>query len=466
MIRICRWVLGLLVLTAALACAAGEAPVPGLPVNVVVEVSSDLARAAAYRLKVEPEKVVDCILSADVRGYGLSFSAVGVEFCPDDDKASLELVVNGRLDTRTSSTKGPAITFNNGQTIFQARKPVWLTAEGLSWAPAHGDACTDLLLLGVRTDLPRCLDPIGRWYARRVYYRDEPQARSIVAGKTARRVEARFDREAGEQLAEQNQSFQEQLARLRQENLLPRPLLFRTSHEFLGAAGRLADEDRPPQLTPLPPLRGIPAVSLRLHESAVNTAARRRYAGKTLSTEELKEQWQGGGLFGATETKFRVKYPEPKGGRPREEQRPFTVRFVDRDPLDLSFRDDRIRVSISTAELTSEEEQTSQAWRTSATYRISRTAQGLLLVREGNLDIRLYSRPDARVPGTLFAERTLIGRSFDRFLPAEVEVGEVVLPDDLKKVGTLQTTQVEALAGWLVLAWKRVPAAGTVAPGP
>src|SRR5207237_2593134 len=124
----------------------------------------------------------------------------------------------------------------------------------------------------------------------------------------------------------------------------------------------------------------------------------------------------------------------------------------------VRFADQGFRVTISGQEFTAGDREY-EGMDTTAVYRLEKTAVGLKAVRRGDVQ----SFPPGFVPGrdrlgvrqqTL---RRLLARRFGKFFPPSMQLGPVKPPGDLAKVGELHTTQADADAGWLVLAWRRVP---------
>jgi hypothetical protein len=415
--------------------------------NFIVELSRDFVSAAAHTAKSEPEIVQEVILGAQVSGSGQSFGVASVEFIPDDHVARMELVVNGYAITDTRADKDPVRVYNSALTKFQARKPVCLTRDGLTSDFTYSASHADIHLDGIETRYSGLVDSVVKRVALRIYKRDQDKSRVISEFLASRKTNCKVDHEANEQLEKGNRDYQEKMIKpLQKRNILPETLVYRTSYDVLTGLGRMVDATDPPAIGAPPAIMGCPAVGLRVHESLLNTGADRLYAGKTVTKEDVEKDLKE--FFGES---FSL------SGR-KDDERPFTVIFTREKPFRYSFHDGLVELTLRTETLKSEDRSTSEPWGTTVVYRISKTEKGFKLVREGDLKSRpLNAEPGAPLSGLRVGERRLLHRNLEKIFRKEFELEELEFPDDLKKVGTLETTQVESTAGWLLLAWRRVP---------
>src|SRR5262249_59103199 len=89
-----------------------------------------------------------------------------------------------------------------------------------------------------------------------------------------------------------------------------------------------------------------------------------------------------------------------------------------------------------------------------------KTPKGLLAERTGELEIFPpgFQRGKDKLGAREQVLRKLLEKKFGRVLKPKFEMDEITFDEPLDKMGVLVTTQVESDKGWLVLAWKRVPA--------
>jgi len=457
MIRLLRLFLSPL-LIGGIFVLAGPAEEPGpakVPMNLIVEMNCDLANAAARETRSSPEGVDEVIVGAKVDGHGISYTVSGVEFIPDEEKASLELVIRSRFDSETSGSKGPVVAFNCNQTYFHGRKPVWITCDGVSWDHAYVGVRNETQLQDIHVKPKGILGAIIRPLAYLGYERDKDKAREEGEYKGGVKFLANLDKESGEQLAEQNKSFHERLEKLEKRNVRGKPFLFRTTRELLIAMTRLAEENQPPAIAPPLAVQGLPALSVRVHESLLNTAGSRLYSGKTRDRAGFEQDMKDLGLdLDSDEEK-------PKKEEEKKPPEKFEITFTERDPILVSFANQLVRMTIRSRKLKRDDESYAEPWQITVTYRLSKTAKGFRLDREGDIEAvpldKTTEKPLEDIPGPKIAERRAIIRLVRRSLDAEYTIDEYKPTGDLKKIGTLESDQAEASNGWLLLAWKRNP---------
>jgi hypothetical protein len=436
--------------------------------NLILEANCDLLGAAVYETRTTPDTVNETITGAKVEGQAISYTVAGVEFCPDDHKASLEMVLRGKIVSQTVATKGPVRTYNSNWGTFVARKPVCITSDGLSWSQASAGVRQDSHLNCLEVKPKGLAGAITRQVALVAYEHDKEKARAEGEYKAGVRIVESFDEEGGKELAKQNKDFHQRLLqRLEKKNLLSQPLQFRTTKELLILLDRLADEDQPPSITPPPAVQGVPALALRLHQSLVNTAGTRMYSGQTRDRAGFRQDLKDLGLVDEDEKnndKERTdqeKTDKEKTDKEKEPEEDFEITFAKKDPITAIFDDQRVKVTIrNTRFKRADEKAYSEPWQTTITFKLSKTDKGFRLVREGEIDPvpldRKTMEPTA-MSGIKTAERRALIRLFQRNLKDEYTMDEIKPTGDLKKIGTLESTQGETSNGWLLLAWKRNP---------
>ncbi len=453
MARLLRFLLSPLLVSGLVAPAgSGDCPVPSPAdhaMNLIVEVNCDLASAAASQNKTTPETVDEVIVGARVEGHGISLAVTGLEFIPDDHKGSAELVLQSTLLTQTAATKGPSTTFNSNASAIKARKPVWLTCDGISWAPAYSGVHMETRLEGVAVKPKGLVGEITRKLTLLMYERDKQKAREESEFKTGVKTMDRFDEEAGKDLIKRNQDFHDRMQRLAKKNLIGKSLLFRTTPNLLIAMMRLVDESEPPSLLPPPPVQGLPALAVRVHESLLDTAATRMYAGQTRDRAGFRQDMKDLGL----DQEDSKEKPEP--------EEDFEITFARKEPITATFADQHIKVTLrSTRFKQGDGTVYERPWQTTLTYRLSMRAGGFRLEREGEIDpvpLDPATMKPTEMTGPRIVERRALIRLLGRNFRKEYTLDEIKPTGDMKKIGTLESAQGEASNGWLLLAWKRNP---------
>lgn len=436
--------------------APGEVHSPGrtdLPMNLFIEINCDLASAAAYESRTSQDPVDEIILGSPVKGHAITFAVSGAEFLPDDEKASLELVVNGKSDSKTVATQGPVSAFNTNVTTFQARKPVSITAEGICWKPAYVGIRIDSELDCIEVKPKGAIGAIMRKLAYVLYERDKDKAREEGEYKGGVKLLEQLDKEADPELAKQNKEFHKQFRQpLEAKNLMGKPFLFRTTKELLIAMTRLVEEDQPPTILPPPKPEGLPAMTVRIHESLFNTAASRLYAGQTRDREGFLKDMKDLGLIDSDEAQ--------KEKKDKKDEDDFEITFAKKDPITATFADQRVKVTIRNTRFKREGTVYERPWQTTLTFRLSKEDKAFRLDREGDIDpvpLDPATMQPTEMSGPRIVERRALIRLIRREMEDEYILDEIKPTGDLKKIGTLEADQGTSINGWLLLAWKRNP---------
>lgn len=413
--------------------------------NLVAEVAHDFAAAAASQSMCKPEWIFDCEGKQTVSGPGTSNTRITVQFVPNSERAEAHLVLDGSLTAKLVAVQGRVNVCTNAFVTYSGRKCICVGADGPCWGPACVKACPQLDLTGVSTQF--CLlDPAVRRLANRVYYRKEDESLAKFACKTERRVAEQFDREAEVQLVKAANSYQNDfLGALDKNQLRPQELHFSTTADLLTVRVRL-DGAAPTDRAPLPALTGRPDVGVRLHQSLLNNAAARMFAGKTKTGGELEKDMNT--LLGPVGKKVEL---DP------EDRDAFSVTFAPGLPIETNFVNGKIKFMIRTNGFVAGDRAVVDPFLIESLYDFRRVGDGLELERKAEVDV---APPDVaagqRDPSV--REQTLsvvLKKRFNKLLPQKVAVEKIELPGEMKKVGNLIPTQSDSDNGWLTLGLSR-----------
>jgi hypothetical protein len=423
--------------------------------NFLAEIRAPLVNAAIGQTFDRPEYISEQVYGAQVTGSGRSQGAISVTLVPSPNMAVLDLNLRGVTNSRTVGVKGRVQVYTNNLTTFAAVKRVCLTPEGASACPAGAAVDQDTDLACVTTSFKcRPVDCLTRRVAGRVFQRKEEEGEREGAGRIARRLEEGFDKETGEQLAKANESFRREFREpLEKRGIYPDSLAMSTTADAVHVRGRLGAT---PDLSAPPPVTPDSEVAIRVHESLPNTASTRQFGGKTYDGEKLTKEFDE--LFGPRGKK-------DKKSPPKKADTEVEITFAKVNPIETRFRDSKVSITIHGTRFKAEDEEY-EAMDITARYVLRKTAAGLEAVREKELVIV----PPDYVPGktklksSQIALRRILQRRLDpEVFPERFDLKEITPTGDLAKLGTLVTTQAEAIDGWLVIGLKRsgspVPAA-------
>lgn len=440
----CRRLLPLVGVLLLAAARPQETPPP----NLFLSASRDLAAAAVGRQVQQIDPIQDQSGRTRIFGTAATTGTVSVEFIPDDQRAVVDLVLTGTIQIEATAVSGPVRLFTTGLCPYVSRKRVVVDAGGIQSAAAETSAELDTRLVGVCTTLRGPLDGLLRRLAVRRFCRDKPRTDFEGAQQSARRVSEAFEKDSAPTLEKARGNLDQLRGPFESRGLQPEFRLRTTARE-LSLTGRLAE---PNQTWPAPPpVVGPVDLSLRLHESFFNRSAVILLAGRSFTQKELDQELSA--LLGPMARQ--LKRPPP--GAP-----PFKVAFARERPVAIRFADGGFHIHVGLAGLT-EDQRAFEAMNLEATYRLAKTADGLLAIRQGEIDIL----PPGFVIGkdTLSARqlvvRNLLRTRFERLLPPRLDMEALLLTPELRaSIGPLEATQAETKDGWLALGWRRLQRPG------
>jgi hypothetical protein len=406
---------------------------------------ADLSRsflAVGFRDEISrPVSISDCILGTSIVGQGYTAGDVDLNLIPDYRRAILENYVTANTTSNTEGFNRVTI-YSAGNTALAARKWILLETTGV-WSPdATATAVTNTVTTGISGG------HLVRHIASKRIAQSRPQSNAIASEHAAARLERNVDAQAAQRVAEANRAYQTQfrdpLLRLGE---FPQLLGFNTRFDALSAVALKADRDQLGAPGDPPPRAGTFDLLVRVHETMPNNYAESLLGGRTYQSEEVKQQI----------VELRGELPEQLRGGENEE--PWSITFARRNPITLDFGDGQFTVTIRGQRYTSGDRQFG-AMNVGAIYRIASGAEGLRLVRQGELAIFPpgFDREQGRLGVGDVALRTILQRKFSRLFPEEVALQGLELPGRWAKAGKLRPVLMQARAGWLQVGWNMTSA--------
>jgi hypothetical protein len=381
-----------------------------------------------------------------VTGSGDTSAGVTLRFIPRSDAAEVELILEGNTRSRTTAEKGPVHAHNSNLTTFTARKQIILDSSGFRESPTAAMASQSTVLEGFSTRLRYPVDPIVRRIAYRVYQRDLDQRLLRVAGQAAEKVATTADRLFTPEIETANRRWQDDILEpMRRRELFPESLQFSTDADQLHMRGRLGSGAR----VPPPPADHGADLSIRLHESALNTVATRTFGGKSFTTAAFAREFLE--LPSATLRKGTPTDKAVKDGGLLE------ITFAREMPIEVRFADEKVSITIRASKFRVAD-MDQDGMTITAVYGLHRTEGGVLWVREKDLVIL----PMGHVPGQneltarQSAMRTILGVLFGELFKDTLECLPLSLPAGMGKTIDLKASGSKIANGWLVLDYRMI----------
>jgi hypothetical protein len=419
--------------------------------NLIAEVSAAIVGAGIVGPVDDTMPVRDCILGTTLFGTAHTVGQTTVELSPSSRSAVIDTLLSGSSDSATIGYHGPVTVHSSAKTTFDARKRLSLDATGFSASPATSHAATSSQIQSIQTDkrLGKRIIENAAWNRAG---KQKGQAEAIASQHAEQRLDKRINDQAGETLAKANQSYNDKFRRpFTERKLFPQQLDFSTTEKVLRVVGLQAGNSRLAAPVAAPPVVEGADMSVCVHESMVNNLAADALAGRTVHEEKLQ----------SLAIEMLGHLPDRMKGD--DDGLPWAITFARRQPISVVFADDGFQVTIRGAKYIKGQD-AHPGMDVSASYKIEKSAEGFKAVRQGSIQVF----PPDFVPGSgekVDAHRqiirTLLEKRFAKVFELEL-IGEgLVLPGKWESAGKLIPIQVTSQNGWLVIAWKRSPAASS-----
>jgi hypothetical protein len=414
--------------------------------NAILVASRHLIHAALARPTQRTTPIEETFERTRISGMSFTQGNLGVELLPSDDKAHLNLVVLGVITTKTIGRNGPITLHNQGTIPFEARKPVFIDAIGISYLPTKTCARARDELLCIDTGMKHDhLDTLVKQFARQQYFDTKPRAEKRQTEKAEEGVNQASDQDIEAELATTNNTLQNRLNQIRESGLVIQDIKYRTTPLALRAAMTIEDSLSPDQRTTPPETPWPVDLSLRLHQGVANQFFQKRFAGKTYKREDLMKEIRG--YMGSSDQAKPKLEEEPKEEEKKPQQTWVSLKFDAKEPIVVDFANKGIKIRLKTETFDAGVDEYEGIVIT-VRYRIEPTASGPKLIRDGEIMVTGSG-------GFNQAAAAIIKRRLTGDLPEEMPLRPMTPPEGLKRVGTLKTTHMNADLGWLSVGWER-----------
>jgi hypothetical protein len=354
--------------------------------NIRVALSSDLVNRIIPQQTPQVEAVEDSILGAWVSGQSQTNTKVRVALIPDVQHWNIGLEAVGEVASNTASSKGPATFYQDGVSIFRARKRLTVDRRGIRVFSAQAEANANNDLNDFETDFDGIplLGGLIRAIARKQYDSSQSAAKVEVEGKIIIRATSQLDSQVAQRIEKAKEDFQAKVIKpLRELNLEPAAVALETTSERLIARYRLAGRSEVSAYTPRPQAPGDSMLSAQIHESAMNNVLEElHFQGRRIELAELYREMAE--RFGGTR---KIEVPEDLPEN-------VFVTFADEDPVRVDCQDGRVKLTIRLKELM--QEGTRNRWTNftvHAYYAPSADQLDANLQREGIIELIGEGRP-------------------------------------------------------------------------
>ena len=405
--------------------------------NLRVTASVALMNRLVPQRRPTEAPVYDTVVDVPVYGNSLTSTRLKVLLVPDPQRIRIGLEVDGKVDSNTVATSGPATFYNQGRSTFVVQKLFVLGPYGLTVFPAKANADasgTYLVSMDTNFDGVPLFGGIVRNIARSKHDEQSGQARVEVEYKLSERARKELDGEIGPRLSRLVDKVEnKQLALVNRLGLELVPLEMATTKETIVARARLGNPRQLGAHTPRPRVPAGSWFSFEIEQSALNNLFERLdLDGRTFELSELF-RW------------LAKKLDRPQQANLDELPEGVRVTFAERDAVRVRVADERVELTLSFAELVHERRRfTNFSVRT--TFQPEVRSRQAVLVRDSGISLdgrHLNTR--AKVPLYTIFSKVFAHRD-------EVPLLDEKITQDLR-LSDLALTQFTLDDGWISLAY-------------
>ena len=178
---------------------SADQPLFGPDSSVYVQLSGKFLNEFIQVPVAQQQEVVDVILGMPVEGNASTRGVATLLLNPNEDHASVEVVVNGQADSVTTGRQIVVNVHSDGRTQFEARKRIDISTDGIDLFEASATAKTTVLKSAVSTEIPGVVGSlVGRVVGRIVEANREEidyAASERAAYRAAKELDQRIDSE-------------------------------------------------------------------------------------------------------------------------------------------------------------------------------------------------------------------------------------------------------------------------------
>ncbi|MCL2304716.1 MAG: hypothetical protein FWC43_05175 [Planctomycetaceae bacterium] len=421
--------------------------------NLLIQVSSDFLAYPFQRTIEEPLLVNDRVLRAQVRGNGQTVGETSMEFCPNENRAQIRLLLTTQISSDTVGRSGPIRVFSTNEGSVWGEKMIFLAEDRFQTTAARSSADLTVHTTGIDVAGGCLMREILLKVAENQVPKQKPRYNAESRRIAANRLSNRLNSETDQQIAQLFGRYQEKLRQpLLKTDLFPVPWKFQTTETELkwttlvAANAQLAAVSNPPEL----PERSD--IVFRTHQSALNNAAQSRLAGRRIEIDEVV-------------SRLKERYPKlAEKLESDDDENPLTaITFAEKSPITCTFKDNLVTIMIHIDRF-EQGEQEHPGLDITIKYRVKAetvTENGTTTM---NFVFEKAEPPTvfppgfdpnsgARIAGRNLAIRNIVMKRLDAQLKDAFVVSPMELEEQWKDKGLLTPQTIAADQGWLVVSW-------------
>jgi len=306
--------------------------------NMRMNVTAELLERLMPERNPEYAPVRDTLLGYPVRGRSVTSNEVHVRLLPDPQRIRIALEVEGKVNSVTSSTSGPATFYNNSMAYYTAQKPMAIDLKGIRLEPVRVWVNNRMQLRDVETNFDGVplFGALVQGVARNQHEQRRGELDRAAERKVAMRASERINAEATGRLSELAERLRNRVfTPLHRLSLDPTAIESRTLEDRFVMRIRLAGDDQLGAHTPRPRAPSDSLASVQIHETALNNLfARLELDGREFSLPELSKH-------------VSAKLGRPAAWQTDPEHDDVVIAFAPRDAARVELEDGQISLTLA-----------------------------------------------------------------------------------------------------------------------
>lgn len=405
--------------------------------NIYMQISQNLLAAGGGLDVEETQDIEQDLKGIAVKGVATMKGNINFQMVNDPLKASLDVMLSGKITTDNVAQKSGVTVFTQGLTDIEAQKRISFSEDGFSTLPARASGSTKLELVSI--DAP---SSVYENAAKTKFFKGRKKNEAAATEIAVEQVAQNMDGQVRELLKDVIDGYHEKVRKpLQRRGGFPVNVSSSSTTEDIQLnllqtrRYQIASPSEPPALN------NDTDVALRIHESFLRNISEVILGGEVLDDTRVREIIESVG----------AEVPEELKEGPGKKS--WAITFSTAQPLSVNFRDGQVEIAVKGREFRDGERTIKESIRIAAVYNVVKTDNGMRLTRDGDVKIDFVGRKSL----TTFqvAMRTIMRRKFGAFFKEEMAgQGGIPLPGAWADAGNLMLQQLISDDGWLMLSYK------------
>ena len=241
--------------------------------NIRITISEALVNRGLPDVVDQAESIDNRLMGAHIEGDAITRSGLRLVLVPDDQHWHIGVEVDGVVQAKTQTQRGPATFHNEGESRFQVKKQFLIGPRMIQANPAVARVDIDSRLVNFKTDYDDMplLGGLARNMARNQYRKGTRTAEKQLQQELARHSEQKLDQRVDQQLESVREIYQRRwLEPMNRLQLSPLAVTMVTRDDKLMMDYRIASRQQLAGFGVRPTIPADSLFQLQLHESAVN----------------------------------------------------------------------------------------------------------------------------------------------------------------------------------------------------